>query len=101
MTDDSYVYWGTDPAAAPGGPARGWFTRYDRPVGQMLEIAAISGNTVSFTTPLHIAFDTAHRAQLTRYTDPLRREVRGGGGPLRPRRPGRQRHPAASPCTPG
>jgi len=69
-TDDSYVYWGTDPAAAPGGPARGWFTRYDRPVGQMVEIASISGNTVSFTTPLHIAFDTAHTAQLTRYTIP-------------------------------
>src|SRR5262249_19186028 len=69
-TDDSYVYWGIDAAAAPGGPARGWFTRYDRPVGQMLEIAAISGNTISFTTPLHIAFDTTHTAQLTRYTIP-------------------------------
>ena len=36
----------------------------------MLEIAAVAGNTVSFTTPLHLAFDTAHRAQLTRYTVP-------------------------------
>ena len=69
-TDESYVYWGTDPAAARGGPARGWFTRYDRPVGQMLEVASASGNTVSFTTPLHIAFDTAHGAQLTRYSIP-------------------------------
>ena len=69
-TDDSYVYWGTNAAVAPGGPGRGWFTRYDRPVGQMLEIASISGNAVSFTTPLHIAFDTAHRAQITRYTIP-------------------------------
>jgi hypothetical protein len=34
----------------------------------MLEIASISGNSISFTTPLHIAFDTAHTAQLTRYT---------------------------------
>src|SRR6185503_8495722 len=32
--------------------------------------ASISGNTISFTTPLHIGFDTAHRAQLTRYTIP-------------------------------
>jgi hypothetical protein len=64
-TDDSYVYWGTDPSTAPGGPARGWFTRYDRPVGQMLEIEAIDGDTVSFTTVLHIGFDTAHKAQLT------------------------------------
>jgi hypothetical protein len=88
ITDDSYVYWGTNPAAAPGGPARGWFTRYDRPVGQMLEIAAIEAEarTVSFTTPLHIAFDTAHRAQLTRYAIPYgaryagveRLYVRGG-----------------------
>jgi hypothetical protein len=67
VTDDSYVYWGTDPAVAPGGAGRGWFTRYDRPVGQMLEIATISGSTVTFTTPLHIAFDTAHAAQLTGY----------------------------------
>jgi hypothetical protein len=70
FTDDSYVYWGKDPAVAPGGQGRGWFTRYNRPVGQMLEIAGISGNTVSFTTPLHIAFDTAHTAQLTRWTIP-------------------------------
>ena len=69
-TDDGYVYWGVDPAAAPGGAARGWFTRYNRPVGQMLEIASVSGNSVSFTTPLHIGFDTAHVAQLTRYTIP-------------------------------
>jgi hypothetical protein len=70
LTDDSYVYWGTEAAVAPGGQGRRWFTRNDRPIGQMLEIAAVSGNTVSFTTPLHIAFDTAHAAQLTRYTVP-------------------------------
>jgi hypothetical protein len=69
-TDESYVYWGIDPAAAPGGPARGWFTRYDRPVGQMVEIASLSGTTLTFTTPLHIALDTAHVAQVTRYTIP-------------------------------
>ncbi|HLB36048.1 MAG TPA: hypothetical protein VJL31_05735 [Gemmatimonadales bacterium] len=69
-TDPSYVYWGTDAAAAPGGPARGWFTRHDRPIGQVLEIASVSGNTVSFSTPLHIGFDTAYQAQLTRYTIP-------------------------------
>ncbi len=69
-TDDSYVYWGIDPAVAPGGEGRGWFTRYDRPVGQMLEVAALDGNTVSFTTPLHIGFDVAHAAQLTAYTAP-------------------------------
>jgi hypothetical protein len=71
LTDDSYVYWGTDAAVAPGGPGRGWFTRYDRPVGQMVEIASLTPTSVSFTTPLHIGFDTAHTAQLTRYTIPF------------------------------
>src|SRR5262245_52870991 len=87
LTDGSFVYWGIDPAAQPGGPARGWFTRYDRPVGQMVEIAAIGGNTVTFTTPLHIGLDTAHAAQLTRWTIPWGAKfagvedlyVRGGG----------------------
>ena len=70
ITDNSYVYWGIDSAVAPGGEGRGWFTRYDRPVGQMMEIQAINGNTVTFTTPLHIAFDTAHTAQMARYGVP-------------------------------
>ena len=86
-TDNSYVYWGADPASQPGGEARGWFTRYDRPIGQMVEIATISGNTVSFSTPLHIALDTAHQAQLTRFAIPYGAKnagledlyVRGGG----------------------
>ena len=85
--DPSFVYWGRDPAAAPGGPARGWFTRYDRPVGQMVEIASVSGDTVSLTAPLHIAFRTARGAELTRFEVPFgaRRagiedlQVRGGG----------------------
>ncbi len=70
LTDDSYVYWGTNPAAAEGGAARGWFTRYDRPVGQMLEVASVSDRIIGFTTPLHIAFDIARAPQLTRYSIP-------------------------------
>jgi hypothetical protein len=34
----------------------------------MLEVAAVAGNTVTFTTGLHIAFDVAHQAQLVRFT---------------------------------
>ena len=68
LTDDSYVYWGNHCPA--GDPCRGWFSRFNRPVGQMLEIASIAGNTVSFTTALHISLDTAHAAQLTRWTIP-------------------------------
>jgi hypothetical protein len=77
LTDDSFVYWGTDPATQPGGAARGWFTRYDRPVGQMMEIASVSGTTITFTTPLHIAFDTAHTAQVTRFSIPYAAKYAG------------------------
>ena len=68
ITDPSYVNWG--PNCLPGEPCREWYSRFDRPVGQMLEIASINGNTVSFTSPLHIAFDTAHTAQLVHYSIP-------------------------------
>jgi hypothetical protein len=77
LTDPSYVYWGIDPAVAPGAQGRGWFTRFDRPVGQMLEVAAVESGRVSFTTPLHIAFDTARAAQLTRYSIPYGAKLAG------------------------
>jgi hypothetical protein len=67
ITDPAYVYWG--PNCQAGDACRGWFSRTNRPVGQMLEIAAINGNTVSFTTPLHIGFQTARTAQLVRFTN--------------------------------
>jgi len=46
---------------------QGWFARPTRPVSQTMEIASISGNTVSFTTPFHISFDVAHGAQMTAF----------------------------------
>jgi hypothetical protein len=67
LTDDEITYWG--PNAPPGGPQRGWFCRYDRPVGQMLEIARVTGSsgaTVTFTTPFHIGFVKNRRPQLVR-----------------------------------
>jgi hypothetical protein len=45
-----------------------WFARPDRPINEIKEIAAVSGTTVTFTTPLHISYRTSHAAQLTRYT---------------------------------
>jgi hypothetical protein len=39
----------------------------DRPLTQMLEVASASGNSVTFTTPLHIDFLTAYSAQLSRF----------------------------------
>ena len=75
LTDPAYVYWGTN--CPPGDGCRGWFSRYDRPVGQVVEIASVSGSTLTFTTPLHIAFDTQHAAQVTRYTLPYGAKLAG------------------------
>jgi hypothetical protein len=80
VTDPSYVVWNmaNSPGGGPGKDAsRGWFSRYDRPVGQILEVAEVSGTTVRFTTPLHIAFDRSHQAQLVRFSA-------GTDGPVAP-----------------
>lgn len=53
-----------------------WFCRYDRPTNEIKEVANVSGNVVTFTTPLHINYRTSHAAQLTRYTA----TGRGGNG---------------------
>ncbi|HET6413608.1 MAG TPA: hypothetical protein VFG53_16225 [Anaeromyxobacter sp.] len=37
-----------------------------RPIGQAMEIASISGNTVTFTSPFHRTYRTAHTARLAR-----------------------------------
>ncbi|HTS81517.1 MAG TPA: hypothetical protein VMH40_13030 [Myxococcaceae bacterium] len=68
------VYWGTN--ALPGGPERGWFCEYNRPIGQALEIASIQGNTLTLTTPIHIDFETALSAHVVRITD------QPGGDPI-------------------
>ena len=65
-------WWNPDPTRSPGGgPAkdesRGWFCEYDRPIGQTMEIAAINGNTITFTTPLHTDFRVTDQSQLSRY----------------------------------
>jgi hypothetical protein len=54
---------GDDPLAAMS-----WFARTDRPTSEIKEIASVSGNTVTFTSPLSIGYRTSHTAQLTRYT---------------------------------
>jgi hypothetical protein len=54
----------------PGVPpaAMSWFSRKDRPTNEIKEIASVSGNTITFTSPLSIGYRTSHSAQLTRYT---------------------------------
>lgn len=58
----------------------GWFSRPDpvnvatgsytdgRVTCEIKEIASISGNVITFTSPLSITYRTSHTAQLTRYT---------------------------------
>ena len=70
---DSLTDWG-DQDSGPGSDNRGWFNRgpnsqgeaQGRPTGQMMEVASVSGATVTFTTPLHITFKTSNKAQLVR-----------------------------------
>lgn len=45
----------------------GWFARSDRPTNEIKEIASVSGNTITFTTPLTISYRTSHQAQITKY----------------------------------
>jgi hypothetical protein len=48
--------------------AMSWFSRTDRPTCEIKEVASVNGNTITFTTPLHISYRKSHMAQLTRYT---------------------------------
>jgi hypothetical protein len=61
--NDALSHWG--PGCDTG--CKSWFSRTNRPLSQMMEITSISGNTVTFSTPFHITFDTAHAAQLSRF----------------------------------
>jgi Pectate lyase superfamily protein len=53
-----------------------WFSRAARPLCEIKEITAVSGNRIMFSTPVHITYTTSKRAQLTRYMDV---HVRGAG----------------------
>jgi hypothetical protein len=64
------VFWGLA-HNGPGGGSRRWFIRQDRSLNQMMEITAISGNTITFATPLHCTFKTAYAAQLSRFEQPI------------------------------
>ena len=69
---------GFDDPLVAGAPTQGdaasWFCRQDRPITEIKEVASASGQTISFTTPLHTEYRTARKAQLTRYT------ANGNGG---------------------
>jgi len=59
-----------DPLNLPPGSqqdAFSWFCRTDRPTCETKEIASVSGNTITFTTPIHISYRVSHTAQLSTY----------------------------------
>ncbi len=58
------VYWGVN--APAGGQERTWFCENNRPVGQVVEVASSSGNTLTLTTPLHATFEVALQAHVVR-----------------------------------
>jgi hypothetical protein len=82
LTDPSITEW-NPMRSPPGNVSRTWFTRPDRPTGQVMEVSSISGTTVSFTTPFHIDFKTAFTAQLSRFSNtangPVVPSVRNAG----------------------
>ena len=51
-----------------GHDASCWFSRQDRPQNEIKEIAAVSGNTITFTSPLHKSYRASRYAELTTYT---------------------------------
>ena len=55
------------PEDDPFPDAAGWFSRPFRPIAEVKEVASVSGNVITFTTPLHIIYRVAYAAQLTRY----------------------------------
>src|SRR5262249_23999027 len=56
-----------DPVDDPFPAALTWFSRSGRPIGEIKEVASVDGDSVTFTTPLHISYRRSHNAQLTRY----------------------------------
>ena len=66
ITDPKITEWSHN--SPPDSKSRSWFTRPNRPLGQILEVASVDGNRVTFTTPLHIDFRTAFKAQLSRFS---------------------------------
>jgi hypothetical protein len=72
--NDPNVFWSPthDP---PGGGSRRWFVRQDRSINQMMEVTAVNGGTITFSTPFHYTFKTAFQAQLSRYANPVTKGI--------------------------
>jgi hypothetical protein len=58
------------------GSGASWFSRQDRPISEIKEIASVNAQTITFKTPLHITYRASHTAQLTALMFP---PVQGAG----------------------
>jgi len=67
------------PTSPTSGDAASWFSRQDRVTAEVKEIAAVTGNVVTFNTPLHIDYRVSHNAQLTPATGSTDVHVRFAG----------------------
>ena len=59
----------SDPGDDPFPDSLTWFSRANRPLNELKEIASISGNTVTFTSPITITYTVSKNAQLTSFVD--------------------------------
>jgi hypothetical protein len=59
----------SDPGDDPFPDSLTWFSRPGRPLNELKEIASISGNTVTFTSPITITYTASKNAQLTSYVN--------------------------------
>lgn len=65
VTNNDLTWWSA--RSPPGDPSRGWFSRHNRPITQIVEVETASGTAVTFATPLHVDFPMAYAPQLSRY----------------------------------
>jgi hypothetical protein len=60
---------GSTTSGSPGTETnRNLFTEWDRPEGEVHEVAAVSGTTLTFSTPLHDNFLVANQAHVARHS---------------------------------
>ena len=57
------------------GSAGCWFSNCDRPTDEIKQIAAISGNSITFDSPVTISYRVSHQAQLYRWQIPHTRNA--------------------------
>jgi hypothetical protein len=57
------------------GSAGCWFSNCDRPTSEIKQISAISGNTITFDSPVTISYRVSHQAQLHYWRTPQTRNA--------------------------